>query len=59
MNWTGHVALIGDIRNLYKISVRKSEGKIPLGISGRKWEDNIKTSLKSNRAGIHGLGGTA
>jgi hypothetical protein len=35
----GHVARMGEMRNAYKILVEKSEGKRPLGISRRKWED--------------------
>jgi len=37
----GHVARMGEIRNAYKILVRKSEGKGPLGRPRRRWEDNI------------------
>jgi len=29
MRWVGHVAHMGEIRNAYKFSVRKSEGKRP------------------------------
>jgi hypothetical protein len=32
----------GDMRNKYKILVRKPEGKRPLRIPGCRWEDNIK-----------------
>jgi hypothetical protein len=38
MRWAGHVADTGDIRNAYKILVRKPEGKIhseDLSIDGR------------------------
>jgi hypothetical protein len=37
----GHVACIGEIRNAYKILVRKYEGR-PLLRHGFKCEDNIK-----------------
>jgi hypothetical protein len=30
------------MKNLYKISVRKPEGKRPLGRPRHKWEDNIR-----------------
>jgi hypothetical protein len=35
--------------NEYKILVRKSEGKRPLGRPRRRWEDNIKTGSFRNR----------
>jgi hypothetical protein len=31
MKWAGHVALMGEMRNAYKILVRKPEGKRPYG----------------------------
>jgi len=34
----GHVSRMGEIRNAYKIFVRKSEWKRPLGILRRRWE---------------------
>jgi hypothetical protein len=42
MRWTGHVALIGEKRNAYRILVGKPEGKRPLGRPRCKWVDNIK-----------------
>jgi hypothetical protein len=42
MRWAGHVAHIGAKRNAYRISVRKPEGKRPLGRPRRTWVDNIK-----------------
>jgi hypothetical protein len=36
MRWKGHVARIGEKRNAYRILVRKSEGKRPLGRLRRK-----------------------
>jgi hypothetical protein len=32
----------GEMRNAYKIFVRKPEGKRPLGKHRRRWEDNIR-----------------
>jgi hypothetical protein len=46
---------MGDMGNAYKISVGKYKGKRPLGISRRRWEDNIKTSLKGIRFEGKGL----
>jgi hypothetical protein len=39
MRWAGYVARVGDTRNAYEISVGKPEGKRPLGIPKRRWED--------------------
>ena len=45
MRWEGHVARIGR-RGVYRALVRKPEGKRPLGIRKRRWEDNIKLDLQ-------------
>ena len=45
MSWTGHVARIGKRRFVYGVLVGKHEGKRPLGRSGHRWEDSIKTDL--------------
>jgi hypothetical protein len=37
---------MGMMRNPYTITVRKPEGKVPLGKSKRRWEDNLKMDLK-------------
>jgi hypothetical protein len=36
----------GDKRNAYRVLVRKSKGKRPLGRPRRRWEDNIKIDLR-------------
>jgi hypothetical protein len=36
---------MGEERNVYRLLVRKSEGKGPLGRPRRRWMDNIKTDL--------------
>jgi len=46
MRWTGHVARMGERRGVYGVLVGKPEGKIPLGRSRRRWEDDIKMDLK-------------
>jgi hypothetical protein len=33
-------------RGVYRVLVRKSEGKRPLGKPKRRWEDNIKMELQ-------------
>jgi hypothetical protein len=37
---------MGEMRNVCKILVRKSEGKRPLKRCKRRWEDNIIMNLK-------------
>jgi len=36
---------MGDRRGTYRVLMGKPEGKIPLGKSRRRWEDNIKMDL--------------
>jgi hypothetical protein len=45
MRWAGHVALMGEKRNAYKLLVGKPEGKRPLGRPRRRWVDNIRVDL--------------
>jgi hypothetical protein len=47
MRWAGHVGRMGEKRKAYRILVGKPEGKKPLGRPRRRWEDNIKTDLRS------------
>jgi hypothetical protein len=46
MRWAGHVARMGEGRNVYRVLVGKPEGKGPLGRPRRRREDVIKTDLK-------------
>jgi len=46
MRWAGHVARMGERRVVHRVLVGKSEGKRPLGIPRRRWEDNIKTDFR-------------
>jgi hypothetical protein len=46
MRWAGHVARMGEGRNLYRVLVGKPERKSPLERPRRRWEDGIKTDLK-------------
>jgi hypothetical protein len=46
MRWAGHVARMGETRNVYRILVRKPEGTRSLGRPRRKWVDNIKMDLR-------------
>jgi hypothetical protein len=45
LRWAGHVARMGEGRNVYRVLVGKPEGKRPLGRSRRRWEDNIVMDL--------------
>jgi hypothetical protein len=45
MRWAGHVARMGEKRNVYRLLVGKPEGKRQLGRQKRRWIDNIKMDL--------------
>jgi hypothetical protein len=45
IRWAGHVARIGEGRNVYRVLVGKHEGKRPLERPRRRWEDGTKTDL--------------
>jgi hypothetical protein len=45
MRWAGHVARIGEKRNVYRLLAGEPEGKRPLGRPRRIWIDNIKMDL--------------
>jgi hypothetical protein len=45
MRWAGHVALMGEKRNAYRLLMGKPEGKRPLGKQRRRWVVNIKMDL--------------
>jgi hypothetical protein len=52
MRWAGHVARMGEGRNVYKVSV-DSEGKRPLGRPRCRWEDGIKMDFREiGRGGV-------
>jgi hypothetical protein len=42
MRWAGHVARMGEKKNVYRLLVGKSEGKKPLARPRRRWTDNTK-----------------
>jgi hypothetical protein len=46
MRWAGHVARLGEGRNVCRVLVGKPEGKRPLGRTRRRWEDGIKMDLR-------------
>jgi hypothetical protein len=45
MRWARHVARMGEKKNVYRLLVRKAEGKRPLGRPRRRCIDNIKMNL--------------
>jgi hypothetical protein len=45
MRWAGHVALMGEKRNMCRLLVRKPEVKRPLGRPRCRWTCNIKMDL--------------
>ena len=46
MRWAGHVARMGEGRDVHRVLVGKPEGKRPLGRPRRRWEDNIKMDVQ-------------
>jgi hypothetical protein len=46
MRWAGHVARMGEERNVYRVLVGKPEGKRPLERPRHRWEDGVKMDLR-------------
>ena len=46
VKWSGHVARMGERRDVYRVLVGKPEGKRPLGRPWRRWDDNMKINLQ-------------
>ena len=59
MRWAGHVARMGEGREVYRVLVGKPEGKRPLGRPRRKWEDNIRMDLQEVGLGYEDWNGLA
>jgi hypothetical protein len=51
MRGAGHVAHMGEGRNLYRVLVGKPEGKRPLERPRCRWEDGIKMDLRVTLGG--------
>jgi hypothetical protein len=51
MRWAGHVARMGEEIEVYKVLVRKPEGKSPLERPRRRWEDGIRMDLRETGSG--------
>jgi hypothetical protein len=52
MRWAGHVARTGEERKVYRVLVRKLEGKRPLGRPRRRWENGIRMDLREIGWGV-------
>jgi hypothetical protein len=46
MRWAGHVARVGEERNVYRVLMGKPEGKRPLERPRRRWEYGIRMDLR-------------
>jgi hypothetical protein len=46
MRWVGHVARVGEERNVYKVLVGKFEGKSTLGRPRRRWENGNRMDVR-------------
>jgi len=55
MRWAGHVARLGEGRDVHRVLVGKPEGKRPLGKPRRSWEDNIKITFREVGDGVDWL----
>jgi hypothetical protein len=51
MRWAGHVALMGENRKVYRVSVTKPEEKRPLGRQRPRWEDENRMDLRTLAGG--------
>jgi hypothetical protein len=54
IKWAGYVARMGESKDAYKALAGRSDGKRPLKILRRRWEDEIKMDLQEVGWG-HGL----
>jgi hypothetical protein len=52
MRWAGHVARVGEGRNVYRVLLEQPEGKSPLGRPRRRWENGIRMDLRKIGWGI-------
>ena len=46
MRWAGHVARMGEEKEVYRVLLGKPEGRRPLGRPRRRWVDNIRMDLQ-------------
>jgi len=55
MGWVGLIACVGEKRDVYRILVGKTEGKIPFGRPRHRWEDDIKVGWGGGAGVLAGL----
>jgi hypothetical protein len=55
MRWAGHVARMGEDRNVFRVLMGKLEGNRPLGRPRRRWEDGIRMDISDWLGGGCGL----
>jgi hypothetical protein len=46
MRWAGHVACMGEEKNVYRVLMGKPQGKRPLGRPRHRWGDGIRMDLR-------------
>jgi len=46
IRWAGHVARMGEEREVYRVLLGKAEGRRPLGRPRRRWVVNIRKDLQ-------------
>jgi len=51
MRWAGHVARMGEEREVYRVLVGKTERRKPLGRPRRRCVDNIRMDLQEMECG--------
>jgi hypothetical protein len=56
MRWAGHVARVGEGRNMYRVLMGKPGGKRLLEIPRRRWEDGLKMDLREIGWGVRDRG---
>jgi hypothetical protein len=52
MRCVGHVACMGEERNVYRVLMGKPEGKRPVGRPRHRWEDGIRMDLRDTGWGV-------
>jgi hypothetical protein len=52
MRWAGHVARMGEGRNVYRVLMGNPERKRPLERPRRRWENGIKMDLREIGWGV-------
>jgi hypothetical protein len=52
MRWVGHVAHMGEEKNVYRVLMGKPKGKRPLGRPMHRWEDGIRMDLREIGWGV-------